>query len=354
MCDWDFRVDRYKAVRTRTRFSISVTHLSSTFPMCSRILLTASACLTCIVLIDVVIVFNNSRSRNCLSRGFSLTSHRSSAMVSIELTLIVSKINLFSDSLNRASRSSSAPQVMQFPIFVLLCFYQMLELIFCGIPLLIVKVLGDREYQVPNEEETVTILLHGSGSNKHQHFLVRSWLTGPCYSFNYVLDDQGKECYFTVPPNRSIEEMVQVVRKQIKQLGFKKVNLIGTSMGGVVAMVYAERFAEEDKVDVRKIVTIGSPLQGTPFVGFLRKLTFGLLFNGRHLSEMYYCNYSESVLSSIKNRHKYLNVYGEHDIIVPPTFAVLLGASHHKVPGGHYSPMLNRPLWTHVNQWLNE
>lgn len=69
-------------------------------------------------------------------------------------------------------------------------------------------------------------------------------------------------------PFASIQEHAETVRREIAHIveltGRKEVRFVCHSMGGVVGAYYALYFAEKDGVEVTDLITMGSPLKGTP------------------------------------------------------------------------------------------
>ncbi|MBS4167907.1 alpha/beta fold hydrolase [Parachlamydia sp. AcF125] len=104
---------------------------------------------------------------------------------------------------------------------------------------------------------TPILLLHGFAHNPTAWLIYRWYLVKKGYSV-HILD-------FGYPPFASLEEYAGEVKKKAEQIaqqaGTDQLNIIGHSMGGLVASYYATDLAKEGSV--KKVVTLGSPLIGT-------------------------------------------------------------------------------------------
>lgn len=86
----------------------------------------------------------------------------------------------------------------------------------------------------------------------------------------YHYQRAGLKNIFTIDlgyPFSSIENYAEIVREKIKKIkaltGNHRIHLIGHSMGGIVAAYYTVHMAEQDGVEVKKFITLGSPFEGT-------------------------------------------------------------------------------------------
>ncbi len=114
----------------------------------------------------------------------------------------------------------------------------------------------------PKEDEgqIPTILIHGYLNNS------AIWIY-----HRYRYHCAGLNNIYTVnlgSPFESIENYAEVLRKRILEVskitGQKKVRLLGHSLGGVVAAYYILHLANDDGIEVVDLMTMGSPLHGTP------------------------------------------------------------------------------------------
>ncbi|ADI37698.1 putative membrane protein [Waddlia chondrophila 2032/99] len=113
--------------------------------------------------------------------------------------------------------------------------------------------------QTGDPGQTPILLVHGylhnsSGWVYHRHHYKKAGFT------NVFTVDLGH-------PFHSIEAYSHAVRKKVEEIrektGRSDIRLIGHSMGGVVSAHYALHHAEEDGVEVKDLITLGSPLMGT-------------------------------------------------------------------------------------------
>jgi pimeloyl-ACP methyl ester carboxylesterase len=113
---------------------------------------------------------------------------------------------------------------------------------------------------ITDEGEVPILLIHGYLVNSGIWFYHR-------YHYRYA----GLKNVFTVDlrnPFGTIEEHAETVSHRIlaiqKLTNCRKIRLVGHSMGGLVAAYYAMTIAERDSEDVLDLITMGSPLYGTP------------------------------------------------------------------------------------------
>lgn len=85
------------------------------------------------------------------------------------------------------------------------------------------------------------------------------------------LEKQGLGPIYTINlggPFDSIEDYAQRVKAKVESIGCKDLILIGHSMGGLVSSEYATTHAQSDQVNVKAIITLGSPMNGTYIASF--------------------------------------------------------------------------------------
>lgn len=116
---------------------------------------------------------------------------------------------------------------------------------------------------LPHSTKKVTLCVHGFLHNRSAWLALNPHLNqcaeaGPVFTMNLG------------HPFQSIENYSQYVQQKIAEIKAMagtedlEINLIGHSMGGLVCANYAVKYAEQDRVRVAKLITIASPLQGTP------------------------------------------------------------------------------------------
>lgn len=105
------------------------------------------------------------------------------------------------------------------------------------------------------KDKTPILLVHGylhnsSGWHFMRHQLEQQGL-GPIYTINLG------------GPFDSIEDYAQRVKAKVESIGCKDLILIGHSMGGLVSSEYATTHAKTDQINVKAVITLGSPMNGT-------------------------------------------------------------------------------------------
>lgn len=143
------------------------------------------------------------------------------------------------------------------------------------------------------------------------------------------------------------EKVKQKVEKIQKETGVKTVNLVGHSMGGLVASFYALNLQSEPSVE--KIITLGTPFKGTK----MAKLAMGECGRQMRIDSEFGKKLYEQVEKS-KDIEFYHIAAGSDQIVVPYTSALVGEANDHLIFDdlGHvallFSPMVSRE----VVQWL--
>lgn len=105
------------------------------------------------------------------------------------------------------------------------------------------------------------LLVHGYGHNLSGWRPIMKRLEkegfGPIYAMN-----------LSAPMSGSIDDHAQEVADVVQQIqgetGRKDITLIGHSMGGLVTSYYTEHLADDQEAEVKGVITLGSPLRGTP------------------------------------------------------------------------------------------
>ncbi len=246
--------------------------------------------------------------------------------------------------------------------------HQLLELVVLG-PLLVLatayKLCRRQSLREIFEQPTLngdvaTVLLHGAGSNDAQFVVARAFLSGPVVSFDYVLDRRGNPCRFNTPPEATIHRAAAEVGYRLLRIqaetGVSTFNLVGHSLGGVVAMVYAELLAKGDDIVIEKVVTINAPLLGTPFVAFARRY---VALAGRVNDEMaeggkvVACAAKMARASMASGERRYFHVNCADDLVVPPSHGSLGGPSA-VYCHGHFGAMVDPRVWQLIQGWIDD
>lgn len=126
------------------------------------------------------------------------------------------------------------------------------------------QTLFDPKKEECSKTETPTLFIHG--------YLHNSSAFG---YFRYRYSLAGKKNLFTIDlgnPFLSIEEYAIRVNKKILEIqkltGRKDIHLVGHSMGGVVGSYFATQLAGDANCEVKSVITLGSPLNGTRLKSF--------------------------------------------------------------------------------------
>lgn len=212
----------------------------------------------------------------------------------------------------------------------------------------------------PDKEQIPILLLHGSGFNETEWVVGRLFLKkyGSVFSMNYddalVLHDSSKG------PDDYAQGSVRNKILEIKcQTGQNQVIVIGHSMGGLIAADYAENYAQDDKMIIPKIITIGAPWQGAPLAALLSRTCL----SKKRLVQMspesdYLKNLTAKVLESeISGNRLYFNIASTTDPAVPGQYGFITqNPSRIRLFSylGHYGIVVWPSTWFHVRHWLDQ
>jgi triacylglycerol lipase len=131
---------------------------------------------------------------------------------------------------------------------------------------------------------------------------------GPIYTMNV---GSGRSI---VTYAEQIKEMVEQIQKET---GRKDITLIGHSKGGLVSSYYATHLADPEKTEVTEVITIASPLAGTPMAYF---------GPGKDAFEMRtHSPFHQDLRNKIKDfaHIRFFHIASETDVVVPLTSAIL-------------------------------
>jgi pimeloyl-ACP methyl ester carboxylesterase len=204
------------------------------------------------------------------------------------------------------------------------------------------------------------LLLHGSGFNEKEWCVGKFFLGskyGPVYSLNY-------DGIVSNDPLKGIDDYATgIVCDYIREITFnhinKKIILIGHSMGGFIASYYAEYVAEQEGVINDKLITIATPWQGTPTLGYIGDLT---LKRYQQMSQQDDANQTrsklvESALESERTcRRKYYNIWSTKDYVVPFQSGRLTHIASRCLEFnwfGHYLIVIWPQTWWQIRKWLH-
>ncbi len=157
-----------------------------------------------------------------------------------------------------------------------------------------------------DKDHTPVLLVHGYLHNSS------AWV-----GLKGKLEDKNAGSVFAInlgPPFYSIEEYSRRIKakaQEIKRLtGRSDLIIVGHSMGGLAGTYYALNHAEKESV--RKVITLGSPLQGT-YLGYIgigkcaRQMIYGSEFTKKLLRQMELSPYT-----------KFVNLGSQNDSLIKP------------------------------------
>ena len=182
------------------------------------------------------------------------------------------------------------------------------------------------------------LLIHGSGSNEAQWLLSRFWIRNRFNVYSVQLPQNAIH---------SIDEFIPIIHEKMKFIQSstsKPVFLVGHSMGGLVAALYAETYPSHQ---IRKIITISSPWQGAPV---LEHLSIGTKRHHQMAPGSVFLQKLQTLVD--KSIHKYVCIGSDYDVQVPFSNSHPSSSSPHitlvKVPYGHYSIIFFPTIWNNV------
>jgi hypothetical protein len=222
-----------------------------------------------------------------------------------------------------------------------------------------------KDHQV-KQDKTPILCIHGNGYNGIQWIFFRYFLNkkGDCGSvFSLNLDG-----ILTNDPKKGINHYADVVNAEIlkiqKLTNTNKFILVGHSMGGLVASYYTEHLSIENKIEVKKVITISTPWEVPPILRKLtektKKISPSLFYTPERFKNM---NNEGDFLNSLKKKVsesevKYSTLYSHGDGLVPGETGKLKNGKKIQTAAynyqGHVTPMLSPPIWKQVHKWIQE
>lgn len=191
----------------------------------------------------------------------------------------------------------------------------------------------------PNKDIPI-ILVHGFMHNSSGMIFLRKRLNRRGFK-NVFTVDMGM-----IPFGVSIEDYAENLRARVSTVlrsqEHKELRLIGHSMGGLTAAYYALQIAPRDGVNVRDVVTLGSPLKGT------RTAAAGLGPSARQMSvdSPFVQRLSAEIKGSDVAFHHFAS---KTDLFMRPYHTSLNGqdgkqSRQHVVHGGHLAYLYSREV----------
>jgi len=140
--------------------------------------------------------------------------------------------------------------------------------------------------------------------------------------------------------NSLAEQLSWNVERVLRETGARQVDLVGVSLGGILALLYAQNAAHLGQV--RRLVGIGTPWHGSPMataalpvLGWVSAGVWQIRTAAPLLHQM--------VAAGIPDHVEVISISMRGDMAAPPSRCVLPGAKNVAL-GGRATP------WTH--QWL--
>lgn len=230
----------------------------------------------------------------------------------------------------------------------------------------------DPEHGSACKRRTPILLIHGNGFNETQWVIGKLLLSkkNRNYGSTFTLNLDGM---LSNSHEKGIDDYALKVAHKAKEIseltGREDLILIGHSMGGLVASYFAEVTVVEQKLNVRidKVITIGTPWSGSPFLSNLTSLTQerfpSYLATPKRFRQMrnedgFLDQLKQRAELSIKERgRRYYSAYSVTDLLVSGDNGCF--SSHPEGVakfswGGHYLQTVNPLWWKIVDSWLEE
>lgn len=121
------------------------------------------------------------------------------------------------------------------------------------------------------------------------------------------------------------------VKEVLEKTGANKVNIIGVSLGGVIALHYIRCGGGRAHVD--KTITLGSPLKGAPVAHSITSLPLvgGIASQLLHNSQL-----MQDLHAPQRSTADVISIYADGDILVPKERSDIEGATLIKAPVGNW------------------
>jgi pimeloyl-ACP methyl ester carboxylesterase len=214
------------------------------------------------------------------------------------------------------------------------------------------------------KDKTPILFIHGNGYNEMQWVVGRVLLSkdkslGSMFSLNLDGLVTNKETH-------GIDDYAQKVAKKVEEIkkltGRNDVDLVGHSMGGLVASYFTEHLSAAQNSRVTRVITISTPWAPPILLSQITELTKRwlptLFTNQKRFQQM---RGENGFLDDLKARALsnkktvYFSLYSTADGIVPGNSGQLgedpmRTKAYHWM--GHYTPMVSFSAWRQVASWL--
>lgn len=158
----------------------------------------------------------------------------------------------------------------------------------------------------------------------------------------------------TDPVPALAQKLKERVDEVLREIGRKKLNLVGVSLGGIVGLYYIKKLGGNKKV--KTFVAVGTPFKGS------RLSYLGMLFMPDLAAPLHDITPSSPLLHDIQNSTtvkgvNIVSICSRHDFVSPPSNAYLKGARHVVVdvqfnPLTHQYLLVSQEIFDHVKDAL--
>jgi hypothetical protein len=163
---------------------------------------------------------------------------------------------------------------------------------------------------------------------------------GPIYTMN-VGSGQSIKTYA-----KHVAEKAKAIKEET---GRNDLTLIGHSKGGLVSSYYATTLAQEDGIEVKDVITVGSPLAGTP----LAPLGFGQDAWEMRTESLFHRELRQHIADHPEIR--FSQIASEVDLIVPKESALLQEGTWRQYTVkdlGHLALVFSSRVADQITEWL--
>lgn len=206
---------------------------------------------------------------------------------------------------------------------------------------------------------------HLSGNSQHppiillQGFLGTSGVLEPLDRFlqaekrNVIILDLGIVNIRDIRESaeRLVFEIERIMDLYSKSHGFKEIDIVAHSMGGLIAYYYVKKLGGHRCV--RKLITLGSPFRGT-WAALVGSILFGFFSRGvrqmlpgsKFLKDLHITHHNQI-------QTKIYSIAAQYDTISPPESCFLKGATNRILPLGHASLLMDKRVFENILGFLD-
>jgi len=148
------------------------------------------------------------------------------------------------------------------------------------------------------------------------------------------------------------EKIERLMNRFSRDHGIEKIDLVGHSMGGLIALYYIKKLGGHQRVN--RVISLGTPFNGT-WVSLLAMVPFGVVSRG--LWQMLpKSNFLKDLRQHPENAHstKLVSISAKYDAICPPKTCRLPGAENLTIPVGHGGLLIDKRVFELVRDSLSQ